>query len=303
MKHLFSILLVTLVTVLEILVLINNTILTPELVIISLFLVMLFVMLFVVGKKGFWKLNFLANAAHLLNLFYLIIVFGASLLTGIGVLISLFGMLLCLSKSEPRPVKEVKVMKRKPEINKEIDDLHLDEPEVVVEYPKNRFVASQNSEIYHRLECMWADNIHKENKVFFDSKKQARKAGLRKHECVNRPPEDEQVPEGDYVASPYTEVYHKDGCEWADNIKNKNKIYFQSKTSAENAGYRPHSCLPGVRDVKKTYSPGKFIASKNSALYHDPKCEWAGKIHKKNRVWFNSGREARKQGHRKHRCK
>ena len=34
------------------------------------------------------------------------------------------------------------------------------------------------------------------------------------------------------------------------------------------------------------YSPGKFVASKTGASYHAPKCEWAEKIKKNNRVWL-----------------
>jgi len=310
--------------VLEILVLLNNSILTAELVIISLFLVMLFVMLFVVGKRGFWRLSFLANAAHLLNLFYLMTVFGASILIGEGVLICLFGMLLCLSKHYRQPVRkpvtEVRVIQRKPEINRELADLPVDIPKVV-KYPEPKFVASQSSEIFHRPECMWADNINEENKVFFDTKKDARKAGLRAHECVKKPVEEEHVPTGEYVASPHTQVYHKVGCEWADNIKNKNKIYFQSKLAAENAGYKPHTCLPGVQYVKKTYTPVKpiytkkvstkkvkpipktrFVASQNSEIFHREGCMWADNINEENKVFFDTKKAAKKAKLKAHEC-
>ncbi len=54
--------------------------------------------------------------------------------------------------------------------------------------------------------------------------------------------------------------------------------------------------------VKKTYSPGKFVASKNAATYHSPKCDWANNIKPKNRVWFKTEAEAKKKGYTKHSC-
>ena len=54
--------------------------------------------------------------------------------------------------------------------------------------------------------------------------------------------------------------------------------------------------------VKKTFKPGKFIASNNSTFYHTVKCDWAKKISKSNRVWFKSKEEARKKGYKQHSC-
>ncbi len=56
------------------------------------------------------------------------------------------------------------------------------------------------------------------------------------------------------------------------------------------------------KQVKKTFKPGKFIASKTGVKYHAPKCDWAKKIKKKNAVWFNSKEEAKKAGYKKDDC-
>ena len=53
---------------------------------------------------------------------------------------------------------------------------------------------------------------------------------------------------------------------------------------------------------KKTFTPGKFIASKAGAKYHAPKCDWAKKIKKSNAIWFNSKDEAKKAGYKKDTC-
>ncbi|MEK6939820.1 MAG: hypothetical protein AABX31_03765 [Nanoarchaeota archaeon] len=53
---------------------------------------------------------------------------------------------------------------------------------------------------------------------------------------------------------------------------------------------------------KTTFSPGKYVASKRSNVYHEPKCEWAKKIQKDRRVWFASREEALNKGYKKHDC-
>src|SRR3989344_1442079 len=54
--------------------------------------------------------------------------------------------------------------------------------------------------------------------------------------------------------------------------------------------------------VKATFTPGKYVASKRSNVYHEPKCEWAKKIQKARRVWFVSREEALNKGYKKHDC-
>ncbi len=56
------------------------------------------------------------------------------------------------------------------------------------------------------------------------------------------------------------------------------------------------------KNVKKTFKPGKFIASSNSTYYHSAKCDWAKKISAKNRVWLKSKEDARKKGYKQHTC-
>jgi hypothetical protein len=54
--------------------------------------------------------------------------------------------------------------------------------------------------------------------------------------------------------------------------------------------------------VKKSYSPGKLVSSKSSNYYHAPKCDWAKKIKKSNRVWYDSESAAKRAGLKKHTC-
>ncbi len=50
------------------------------------------------------------------------------------------------------------------------------------------------------------------------------------------------------------------------------------------------------------HTPGKYVASKRSNVYHAPKCDWAKKIKKDRQVWFNNKEEAWEKGYKKHDC-
>ena len=49
-------------------------------------------------------------------------------------------------------------------------------------------------------------------------------------------------------------------------------------------------------EIKKEFSPGKYIASKTGKKYHIPKCDWAKRIKESNRIWFDSKEEAEEKG-------
>ncbi len=51
-----------------------------------------------------------------------------------------------------------------------------------------------------------------------------------------------------------------------------------------------------------TFSPGKYVASTRSNLYHEPKCEWAKKIKKDRRLWFTEKEDAWQKGFKAHNC-
>ena len=54
--------------------------------------------------------------------------------------------------------------------------------------------------------------------------------------------------------------------------------------------------------AKAKFTPGKYVASKRSNVYHEPKCDWAKKIQKDRRLWFASREEALNKGYKKHGC-
>ncbi|MBI4983645.1 hypothetical protein HZC32_03300 [Candidatus Woesearchaeota archaeon] len=50
------------------------------------------------------------------------------------------------------------------------------------------------------------------------------------------------------------------------------------------------------------FTPGKYVASKSSNTYHEPKCDWAKKIYPARRIWFNTSGEAKEKGYKAHSC-
>ncbi len=48
--------------------------------------------------------------------------------------------------------------------------------------------------------------------------------------------------------------------------------------------------------VERKFTPGKLVASKKANKFHVPKCDWAKRIKKSNRIWFNSKEEAVSKG-------
>jgi len=78
------------------------------------------------------------------------------------------------------------------------------------------------------------------------------------------------------------------------------KVERMSQTEA------PHSMIfdqpKRETKVETKFSPGKFVASKNSNVYHIPKCDWAKKIVKSRQLWFNSKNEAWENGYKAHSC-
>jgi len=55
-------------------------------------------------------------------------------------------------------------------------------------------------------------------------------------------PETEYTP-GKYIASKTATTYHAPKCDWAEKIKEKNRVWFDDDKEAKKAGYKKHSCV------------------------------------------------------------
>ena len=54
--------------------------------------------------------------------------------------------------------------------------------------------------------------------------------------------------------------------------------------------------------VTKTFTPGKYIASKTGTKFHSPKCDWGKRVKKSNAIWFDNKEDALKAGYKKDDC-
>lgn len=55
------------------------------------------------------------------------------------------------------------------------------------------------------------------------------------------------------------------------------------------------------RNVKKVFTPGKYVASKWGNVYHAANSEWASKMKRDNMIFFQTEEEAKKSGRKPHR--
>ncbi|MBI2669152.1 hypothetical protein HYX14_04900 [Candidatus Woesearchaeota archaeon] len=60
---------------------------------------------------------------------------------------------------------------------------------------------------------------------------------------------------------------------------------------------QPASAKPAAK-----FTPGKYVASARSNVYHEPKCDWAKKIDPTRQVWFQSKEEAEEKKYMPHSC-
>lgn len=86
-------------------------------------------------------------------------------------------------------------------------------------------------------------------------------------------------------------------CEVFEPAKDEPKNELVKESALKSSGDGQPKVKPTVK-----FTPGKYVASKRSNVYHEPKCEWARKIQKVRRVWFVSREEALHKGYKKHDC-
>ena len=60
--------------------------------------------------------------------------------------------------------------------------------------------------------------------------------------------------------------------------------------------------LKNEEKISATFTPGKYVASKKGSAFHIAKCDWALRIGRENRVWFNSKEEAEAKGLKADKC-
>ena len=104
--------------------------------------------------------------------------------------------------------------------------------------------------------------------------------------CSSCEPESEVVPQFVSEASeePHSEVFDVSEVE----VEEEPVVKVTKKVAAKK---------PAVK-----HSPGKYVASNMSNVYHEPKCEWAKRIKSDRLIWFKDKREATNKKYKKHIC-
>lgn len=99
----------------------------------------------------------------------------------------------------------------------------------------------------------------------------------------------------------------------AESLYEKKQYYYPlSEKTEEKEGLKEEikeevkeevkSELKKAQKAAATFTPGKFVASKKGNAFHVAKCDWAARIGKENRIWFNSKEEAVSKGYSEHKC-
>jgi hypothetical protein len=116
-------------------------------------------------------------------------------------------------------------------------------------------------------------------------------------------------------SEPHSQVFeeHSEDDESEENIRFVQKLKSYSSNLKDNGtkinpGKINQGKLTNSEDpsfsgkTKAAFKPGKYVASQRSNIYHEPKCDWAKKIHPSRRVWFASKEDAWEKGYKSHEC-
>lgn len=74
-----------------------------------------------------------------------------------------------------------------------------------------------------------------------------------------------------------------------NELKNENTVEDENKPAGKSV-------------VSVAFTPGKYVASSRGNVYHEAKCDWAKKVSKTHRLWFNSKKEAEDKNYKSHGC-
>ena len=160
------------------------------------------------------------------------------------------------------------------------------------------YIGNKASKKYHKLSCSSGKLISESNRVYFSSLSSAEDQGYQACDnCLPAPLDTSYT----YVGHTGSKKYHLMSCTYGKSISPENRIYFNSKSEAENADYEPCGvCLKtssGGSSSGGSYS-GSVIGNKNSKVFHKPSCYHVGNMNPDNKVYFSSPSKAKAAGYR-----
>lgn len=105
-------------------------------------------------------------------------------------------------------------------------------------------------------------------------------------------PSEENLSHGSHDFSGELQVYDADSQKVSAGSQ---KVSIGAGSHSDKPSPSSASASPSSKP-KKTFEPGRYIASKTGVKFHSPRCIWAKKIAKSRRIWFDDKNSAKKKG-------
>jgi methylphosphotriester-DNA--protein-cysteine methyltransferase len=102
--------------------------------------------------------------------------------------------------------------------------------------PQQAVVGNNNTNIYHRPECEWANAIGHSKRVKFNSPSDAEGSGYRR--CLTCRP-GENVAAGTVIGDRDKMVFHRASCDLLDRVEYRWQVKFDKVADAAQANYQP----------------------------------------------------------------
>jgi len=231
MEELLAITFLTLISAVEIIQLITGRMLPLAAVLIFFILVLVFLAVFLMGKRQFWKISLLLFTINLFNLGYLFLKLGRGWALGLSLLLCLAGLFFSAmnlaNRRQPARLAEPplypagqKTVKAEPE-----------KPGTGMPHGFKIEEYIRQLEAKEQAESKAETAKPKEKAAFPEPpspKAKARKATFSP---------------GKFVASKTGRQYHRPRCVWAKRISKVNQVWFLTKDQAQKKGYTKHWCL------------------------------------------------------------
>ena len=156
-----------------------DNIFLKELFFIAVTLLLAFIILIGTFREAKWanSLSAFFFAINLLNVIYLYFHIKAYLLI-LLLVINIIGFLLSLGGSAQEDEEEDD-FSRESRLDRELRDVDIETPKIIIEEDENRFVASKEGTTYYPADSAGAKRIKEDNKVYFDSEEEAKAAGYK----------------------------------------------------------------------------------------------------------------------------
>jgi hypothetical protein len=266
MDELFTIIMLTLISVIEILYMLTGSLIPLAAVLILFILILVFLIVFTLRKKFFWKLALLAFLINLLNLGYMFVKAGEAIMLYLALFVNLAGILFSAIGSARLSPKRSRARTLAPKC------------EIVTYGANDQYSPSDKSNSGDKAGDR-GNLRYKASSGYKTDNKRPAAHGFDVEEFIKKLEEEEPQRELEPPPKPTSP---------------------QQTQIAETVESR--AAAPKKAAVRKRFSPGKYVASKTGRQYHLPRCDWANNIKKQNRVWFASEKAAAEKGYTPHWC-